>query len=350
MRDLESDGRPLAGTARAVAVSLGAAAVFEVLTVLETQDRAVRAASPWRDDPYDTALSLAVFTVPALALVIGLRLTAWRWPGGLDRGRQLSRAAAVMTALAGLTAVAEWAAVAAGAHRSSWDDRTGLLIAGLAVKSLLLAAAAALLVSCRSPRGRAPRWRNDWLGDLAASCALVPVLRCLPATQAASWVRARAMTVFAAASLLASAGVIGALAVGERWTSPLLIGWAVVAEFTAFLAFCLVANAAAGFVARPPRTRARRAAESAAVAGGAAVQAAIAFHDPLWHLVRGSPLASVPALAALTLSPGAVAALAAAGFVLLRAEPQPASSPRPPVAPLPGRRKAATCSRLRKGA
>jgi hypothetical protein len=157
------------------------------------------------------------------------------------------------------------------------------------------------------------------------------------------------MTVFAAASLLASAGVIGALAVGERWTSPLLIGWAVVAEFTAFLAFCLVANAAAGFIARPPRTRARRAAESGAVAGGAAVQAAIAFHDPLWHLMRGSPLTSVPGLAVLTLSPGAVAALAAAGFVLLRADPRPASEPGPPAAPLPGR-TAATCSRLRKGA
>jgi hypothetical protein len=46
MRDPESDDQPLAGTVGTVAASLGAAAVFEVLTVLETQDQAVRAASP----------------------------------------------------------------------------------------------------------------------------------------------------------------------------------------------------------------------------------------------------------------------------------------------------------------
>jgi hypothetical protein len=94
MRYPKSGDRPLAGTVRAVAANLGAAAVFEVLTVLESQDQAVRAVSPWQDDPYDSAVSLAVFTVPALAVLIALRLLAWRWPGGFDRGRQVVRAAA----------------------------------------------------------------------------------------------------------------------------------------------------------------------------------------------------------------------------------------------------------------
>ncbi|MFJ9151976.1 hypothetical protein ACIRP7_28860 [Streptomyces sp. NPDC102270] len=83
-------------------VALGAAAAFEALTVLETQDKTVRAASPWQDDPYDVMVSLVQFTVPMLALVIALRLLAWRAPGGADRARQTLRAAGVMLTLAGL--------------------------------------------------------------------------------------------------------------------------------------------------------------------------------------------------------------------------------------------------------
>jgi hypothetical protein len=335
MRDSESDDQPLAGTVGTVAASLGAAAVFEVLTVLETQDQAVRAASPWQDDPYDTAVSLAVFTVPALALLIGLRLLAWQWPGGYDRSRQLVRAAAVLTALAGLTTACEWTAVAVRAHRSSWTGRTSLLIAGLAAQTLLLAVAAVLLARRRRPRGSSARWQHDWLADVTGACALIPVVRRWPARRTADWVRAHAMRVFTAASLLAAAGVSGALAVGERWTSPLLISWAVTAETMAFLAFCVISNAAACFIARPPRSPARRAAEAAMVSGGVAVELAIAFHDPLWHLVRGRPLTSAADLAVLTLGPGAAVVLVAAAFLLWRQRRPPGAPGRPSAAPLP---------------
>jgi hypothetical protein len=350
MRYPESGDRPLVGTVGAVAASLGAAAVFEVMTVLETQDQAVRAVSPWRDDPYNTAVSLAVFTVPALAVLIGLRLLAWRWPGGFDRGRQVVRAAAVMTALAGLTAACEWAAVAERAHRSSWSGRTGLLIAGLAAQTLLLAVAAGLLARRRQPRGAPVGWRHDWLADVTGACALIPVVRRWPARRAAAWVRAHAMGVFTAASLLAAAGVIGALAVGERWTSPLLIGWAVTAETAAFLAFCVISNAVACFIALPPRPPARRAAEAAVVLGGVAVQLAIAFHDPLWQLVRGRPLASASDLAVLTLVPGAAAALAAAAFLLWRLRRPPGAPGPPSAAPLPGHLLGVPRPRPEKGA
>ena len=73
------DGFPAAAL-RAVLVSLGAAVLFEVLTVLETQDHAVRWVSPSADGPYNTPVSLAQLTVPVLAVVIGLRLLAWEWP------------------------------------------------------------------------------------------------------------------------------------------------------------------------------------------------------------------------------------------------------------------------------
>ncbi len=302
---------------RAVLVSLGAAVLFEVLTVLETQNHAVRSVSPWRDDPYNTPVSLAQLTVPVLVVVIGLRLLAWRWPGRLDRAQQVLRAAAVMTALIAVTAMCEWSAVAVRADHTSWTGRTGLLIAGLAVGSLVVAAAAVLLARCGS-RDAAAGWRHDWLGDIVQACGRFPVLRNWPAGRLADWMRAHAMAVFVAVSLTAAVVVTSGMAVGEGWRDPLLIGWSVVADTTAFLAFCVISNAIACFIARRPRTLVRRAAEVAAVSGGAAILVTIAFHDSLWHLVRGRPLTSVRDLAVLTLGAGAIAAAAASTVLLWR--------------------------------
>ena len=80
-RALPDDHAPRGGL-RPIVTGLGTAVLFEALTVLETQDKTVRAASPWQDDPYDAVVSLAQFTVPILAVVLGLRLLAWRSPGG----------------------------------------------------------------------------------------------------------------------------------------------------------------------------------------------------------------------------------------------------------------------------
>jgi hypothetical protein len=132
-----------------ILASLGTACLFEVLTVLATQDKTVRAASPWQDDPYDAVVSLTQFAVPMLALVIALRLLAWRSPGGPDREQQTVRAAGVMTALIGLTLVFEWAAVIGGAHASSWGMWTSVLISGLVVASMLTVVVMALLMRCR---------------------------------------------------------------------------------------------------------------------------------------------------------------------------------------------------------
>lgn len=316
-RTLPHDLAPPGGL-RAIVTGLGGAVLFAALTVLETQDKMVRAASPWQDDPYHTVVTLAAFTVPMLAVVTSLRLLAWRSPGRPDRARQMMRATGAMTALAGLTVAFEWAAVAARAHRSSWNGWTWLLIAGLATCSLLLAVAAALLVRGRRPRGLSAGWRYDWLGDVVLLCGRLPVVRRWATRRAAAWVRGHAMTVFTAASALAAVAVTGAQAAGERWTSPLLIGWAVVVEMTAFLAFCVISNALAGFIARPPGGRARRAAETAVVSGGVALHVAVAFHAALWRLIHGGQLTSVPDLAGLTLGAGAATALVTTAVLLWR--------------------------------
>src|SRR4029078_1308378 len=65
-----SDANP--GTGRLIVACEGMGLLFMQLTALATQDQAIRAASPWQDDPYDAMVSLAQFTVPMLAVVIGL--------------------------------------------------------------------------------------------------------------------------------------------------------------------------------------------------------------------------------------------------------------------------------------
>jgi hypothetical protein len=302
----------------AIMASLGTAGLFEVLALVATHLRTVRRASPWQDDPYDLVVSLSEFAVPMLALVIALRLLAWRAPGGPDREQQTLRAAGTMTALVTLTLAFEWAAVAVGAHRPRWNGWTAVLVGGLAVVSVLALVVIAMLARRRHPRGSAGRWRHDWLGDVVLVCQRVPVARRWATPAVVDLVRRRAMAVFLALSALAAAVLVGALAIGERWTNPLLIAWALVVLTASYLAFCVVSNALAGFIARPPRSRPRRVAEASVVAGCVATQVATAFRDGLHRLVAIGPVTTVPTLAALTLGAGLVVALATAGLLAAR--------------------------------
>ncbi|MEU8975100.1 hypothetical protein AB0D11_38665 [Streptomyces monashensis] len=323
MEPMEKNGRVPSAV---VWVSLATAAVFEALTVLETQNKTVRAASPWQDDPYDVMVSLAQFTVPMLALVIALRLLAWRAPGGADRAWQTMRAAGVMTTLVGLTLAFEWVAVIASTP-SSFSGWASVLISGLVVNSVLTVPAVLLLVRCRRRPGASRSRRQDWLGDVVFVCRHVPVLRTWADADAVDWVRRRAMTVFVVVSTLAAASVTGAQAIGEHWTDPLLIVWMLIVVTTSDLAFCVISNAIAGFIARPPRTRTRRIAEAAMVAGCVAISVATAFRDALWSVLGTGTLTSVPALAALTLGAGAATSVITAALLLPRFA-QGASGPR----------------------
>ena len=299
---------------------LGVAVVFEALTVLATHDKTVRAVSPWQDDPYDVALSHSQFAVPMLAAVIALRLLAWRAPDGQDRARQVVRATGMMTALIGLTLAFEWGAVAVGAHAPAWGPWTSVLIGGLAVTSLLAVAEAAMLARERRPQDAAGRWRHDWLDDIITVCGRGPALR-RAAPWAAAWLRRHAAAGFAALSVLGAVVITGGLAVSEAWSNPLLVAWALIVEMTGYFAFFMIGNAVAGFVARPPRTRPRRVAEASAVAGGAAVQVAVAFRAELGTVIGAGPAKSVPAVVVLTLGAGLATSLATAGLLALRRLP-----------------------------
>lgn len=249
------------------------AGVFEVLTLLATQDETVWSASPWREDPYHTAVSLAALAVPVIGGLILLRLLVWSAPGAVDRARQTVRATGVMTALIGGTLLAEWAGVAV--NGASWRSWTATLLSGLIVTSALAVAVTALLRRCRRPSGR---WRNDWLGDITLLAARIPLLRRWAGPPVAEWVRQHALAVFSGLSVSAAAVVTAFQAVGERWTDPVLILWLLAAVTAAGIAFCLIGNAVIGFVARPASDRTRRIAEAALVAltfGTGAVTAAL---------------------------------------------------------------------------
>ena len=300
----------------AIWTCLGVAVLFEALTVFAAQDETVRAASPWQEDPYHVLVSLARITVPLLALVIALRLLVWRAPGGEDRARQATRAAGVMMTLIAATLAFEWAAVIVGAHGWSWNAWTRVLIGGLAACSVSTVTGTALLVRHRLPDRPSGRWRHDWLGDGVRLAAPIPVLRRVARPDTAQWVRRRAMIVFVALSVLAAAAITGSQAVGEHLTDPLLIAWFLTVSTARNLAFCVISNAVAGFVARPRRSPARRAAEASVVTGCVASLAATAFRDQVWHAFGARPLTSVPVLVVFTLGTG-LAAFAVTAVVLL---------------------------------
>jgi hypothetical protein len=282
---LSHDPVPQRGAVRAIAAAVVIGGAFELATATATQIRAVRVHSPWQDDPYNVMVSFAQFTAPVLVAVIGLRLLAWRQPGGLDRERQLLRASAVLVAVMAATISFEWVALAFGAHRSDWTAITAGLIAGLVVLTVGVGGLAAVLVRYGAVRRLGRPWRDDWLADAVWVCGHIPWLRRLATPATAAVVRRQAVTTFAIVSVVSAVAVIGALAYGERWTDPALISWALGVEATSTFAFCMISNPVAGFVARPAPARPR--VELAVTAACVAVQLAVAFRGPVWRAATG---------------------------------------------------------------
>jgi predicted outer membrane lipoprotein len=279
--------------------------LFEVFLVVGIQDKALLVVTPWQDDPFHTWVSLALFALPMLLTVTAVRMAGpwlpWGRSGAAGRRRDLVRAGLVMTAFDATTALVCWLAVLLRADHALWTGRTTWLVGALALLTVPVPIVAWTGLRCLR---RLPVERDaDWVGDV------------LPAALA-TWVRRNDRLVFLAASVVAAVGIIGALAYGERWTDPLLIGWGLGVEVACYYAFCVLTNAALGFVDRPMRDRRT---ERAFVVGSLAGLTAVAWHDQLaaWlglapldvgHLVEvtggAGLLGFVVALAALRIRPG----------------------------------------------
>lgn len=155
-----------------------------LLAVVATQDKALRAHSPWQDDPYDVVVSFSMLTLPALLAAGALRVPSCRAAAALPvtRARDLTRLARLVTGVAAVSAATDWAAVAAGAHAAAWGAQGRWLIAVLGVVSALAGAAWVLTARVlRSPDARGwrgaegPDWIDDWLalGRRAAAHAAI---------------------------------------------------------------------------------------------------------------------------------------------------------------------------------
>ncbi|WP_186382358.1 hypothetical protein [Amycolatopsis rhizosphaerae] len=316
--------RPAA--ALAVRTSLATAAVFTVCALLSTQVKAIRAGSPWQDDPYDVVVSFTQFFVPALMVLMALRSVLCRRdePLPLFRAAQLVGAAVVSAVMIASTAVTDWVAVAARADHELWNGRTPWLITALGLLSALVVVN--FLLQWRAfrllPRRRGRRDGGDWVGDavllLEAFATRFPRAGGRPARWAArdevvTFVRRHVKALTAAASLVAGLAVTTALAVGEGWTNPLLYAFGAVMFAGGVFAFSMICNAVLRIAVPPAAGSApaaggtRRAVHIAVVAGALGLPVSVALRDRIWSVVGpGGEDASVWQLILLTAGGGAV--------------------------------------------
>ncbi len=134
--------RPAIG--RAVFGALLAAAVFSVCTGPVKQIAPLYDHAPWLNDPFDTAVSFAMFFVPLIAACCLARVSLCRRsePLPVARVRDLLRGCRVLLAAAAATLLSEWVSVAIGANRAQWNDATWLQVGLLALMTALTVRAA----------------------------------------------------------------------------------------------------------------------------------------------------------------------------------------------------------------
>jgi predicted dienelactone hydrolase len=212
---------------RALWWCVGCAVVFTAFAAGTTQVRALRAHSPWQDDPYDVVVSFTQLLVPALAVAMAMRIAGQRPVPGL---RDLLRGGRALVGMVAVTVVTDWVAVVLRVHAGAWGGTGRLLIAALAVVTLAAAAAAAALrrATARTrdhahiaPQVAGPDWADDVLasvGDLVGRCSAVG----RPSARAVGWLRRVAVggrhglrRHRLATAVLASAGVSACLTLGE---------------------------------------------------------------------------------------------------------------------------------------
>lgn len=173
-------GPPARELARAWLLSTAAVAALAALWLASTQVRAIRAHSPWADDPYDAVLSVASLVLPFVWAVTTARLLRWSPAPAAPPAavRTLTRGIGVMLALVWAPVVATVASLAAYARGDAWGPWLGWLEALVAVTGALALVATVDLAMARrrlrAPGGAlAPGWSGtpaepDALDDISA--------------------------------------------------------------------------------------------------------------------------------------------------------------------------------------
>jgi hypothetical protein len=314
-----------------VASSLVLAAIFEAALFASKETPAVYAHAPWLNDPYDTAVSFALFCIPLIVVPTAARLLAdRRLPdrGAPERLADLLRACGVALIVLAITLAACWAGVAGGANRAGWNSVTAVQVGVLSIVSVgtiagafgVRRAAVALRRDTDSARP-ASRPAPDWLGDMMGVARLLAGLggpAGFPLARGLDWIddriipRVRRHPIGAATVLASMLGLLVTISqsVGEGY-GPVLaaVFFGVVAS--GVFAFVMIAGWYLRVI-RTDRPRARVPVIHATVLAAAAVPVALAFRAPLWSLVGMHASGGFHALVLLLAS----AALLAFGAVL----------------------------------
>jgi hypothetical protein len=311
--------RDRAGRALLGAALLGAA--FTVFAAVTTQDRAVRAHSPWQDDPYDALVSFTQLLVPVMVAAGVARAQLCRRLEPLPAARLdgLVRAARLVVLLVGATAGVDVVAVALGTHREAWTPVTAA--SSLAAAALVGAAGVVWLrlraVDVPGGRGAGPDWAAD-AGALLRAWATLPSPLRAPLRRAArvvdrlvdGWVRPRPVT--AAAALALAAGGLESAVIGWREKGfGALFAFVVVVEVTSVFSALVAANGYLRVLSVDrPLGRVRRLVLVTGTAACFGLSLAVAFRDPLWRLLGlGDGVGTLGQLEAVAAAGAVVAAL-----------------------------------------
>jgi hypothetical protein len=286
--------------ARAAGAVLVAAFVFLAFQLPVKQFLGLYDHVPWSNDPYDAVTSFAVFFVPLVAAVCLVRIALCRrdQPLPIERVLGVLRCCGVALGAMTVTLAADWISVAVQANRENWIAGTGVMIAVIAVLSVVVASA---WVGVRRAARSVPHmtgdpapatdllsdvlvlaeWCTRWLGPLARFAhegiawldrAVVRPIRRFPLVAAVA--AALAFGVLLALNTLLREGAGPAL-----WID-------VVVGSSGMFAFLVPAGSYVNLV-RSDRPVAgwRRRVVDAAVIGTVAVPTALAFRDWLWWVV-----------------------------------------------------------------
>jgi hypothetical protein len=331
-------GDPLRTEAgRALLLSAITAGAFVLFAAATTQVSAVRAQSPWQDDPYDVVVSFTLFFVPFLLAIGVARAQLWRRAAPLPIARVagLVRAALVGGVLIGATMLADWVALLVGADRGAWGAMTPMLVLALAGLSGL--AAVSLHRSRAVDRHLSSRPHDassavDWASDLVPLAEIVgghlPLFG-RPFVAAARWcerwlidgrwgIRRRPFQVMLAGSLAAGLAFASGIALREEGWSPLFpIRAAVFAGGT--FAFLVLADRSLLLVEPHARSSPAAPVWAATTSGALAIPVLLAFRDVLWRVLgQGTQGVETPAELG-TLLAGGFAAVWSIAYVVAAA-------------------------------
>ncbi len=322
-----------------------AAAVFSLTAGPVKQVKVIYDHAPWVNDPYDTFVSFAMFFVPLLTAGCLARVLLCRRaePLSVQRVIDLLRGCRVVLGLIVITALAQWAAVAAGAARARWNGASWLQVGFLAVTTVLTVAAVVRLgqVPLRS-RGRAPAGgpaADDWLADAVVmlgqqSRRLGPLAS--PARAGLTWIDrhvaalVRRHPLRTAVAAAAAFGIVtgGVQAIREGYLAgPALLTVSLLS--CGMFAFLVGAGGYLGFVRGPAiLTGVARRLLDASVITCVSLLAALAFRNSLWWIVGGTAGPASPAELAWLLGSTAltVFALVVALETVLRSHRSPAGT------------------------